>query len=290
MRVFQGFMMALADSVPGVSGGTVAFLMGFYDALIGALRHIASPDRRARLRAHRFLLLLGAGWAAGMALAMLTLNGAMAKYSCAVSSLFLGFVLASIPAVAWKERGCLRSHISAAPMLAVGFALVFAVTHFSTRGALNVDLAHFTPLSALLLFAAAAAAVSAMILPGISGSSLLMAFGLYVPLVARINALLHGDFSALPVVAVFGLGALLGLLGFVRLLNRALKRRRARVMYAVLGMMAASLYAVAMGPTTLDVPQPALSVGNFNALWFLLGCGVIVAFLGFERAAARKAA
>lgn len=63
MRVFQGFMMALADSVPGVSGGTVAFLMGFYDALIGALRHIASPDRRARLRAHRFLLLLGAVWA-----------------------------------------------------------------------------------------------------------------------------------------------------------------------------------------------------------------------------------
>ena len=290
MRVFQGFMMALADSVPGVSGGTVAFLMGFYDVLIGALRHIASPDRRARLRAHRFLLLLGAGWAAGMALAMLTLNGAMAKYSCAVSSLFLGFVLASIPAVAWKERGCLRSHISAAPMLAVGFALVFAVTHFSTRSVLNVDLAHFTPLSALLLFAAAAAAVSAMILPGISGSSLLMAFGLYVPLVARINALLHGDFSALPVVAVFGLGALLGLLGFVRLLNRALKRCRAHVMYAVLGMMAASLYAVAMGPTTLDVPQPALSVGNFNALWFLLGCGVIVAFLGFERAAARKAA
>ena len=118
----------------------------------------------------------------------------------------------------------------------------------------------------------------------------LLAFGLYVPLVARINALLPGDFSALPIVAVFGLGALLGLLGFVRLLNRALKRRRAQVMYAVLGMMAASLYTVVMGPTTLDVPQPTLSAGNFSILWFLIGCGVIAAFLGFERAANRKAA
>ena len=290
MRVFQGFMMALADSVPGVSGGTVAFLMGFYDALIGALRHIASPDRRARLRAHRFLLLLGSGWAAGMALAMLTLNGVMAKYSCAVSSLFLGFVLASIPTVAWKERGCLLGHLNAAPMIAAGFALVFAVTYFSTHSALDVSLTQLTPLSALLLFVAVAAAISAMILPGISGSSLLMTFGLYVPLVARINALLHGDFSALPIVAVFGLGALLGLLGFVQLLNRALKRRRAQVMYAVLGMMAASLYAVVMGPTTLDVPQPALSAGNFSILWFLIGCGVIAAFLGFERAANRKTA
>ncbi len=85
--------------------------------------------------------------------------------------------------------------------------------------------------------------------------------------------------------------ALIGaLLGFVRLLNRALKRRRAQVMYAVLGMMAASLYVVVMRPTTLDVPQPALSAGNFSILWFLTGCGVIAAFLGFERAANRKAA
>ena len=104
--------------------------------------------------------------------------------------------------------------------------------------------------------------------PGVSGGTVAFLIGFYDALI----------------------GALLGLLGFVRLLNRALKRRRAQVMYAVLGMMAASLYAVVMGPTTLDVPQPTLSAGNFSILWFLIGCGVIAAFLGFERAANRKAA
>ena len=86
-----------------------------------------------------------------------------------------------------------------------------------------------------------------------------MAFGLYLPVVSQVSALLHGDLSALPMVAVFSLGALAGLFGVVRLLNRALKSFRAHTVYAVIGMMIASLYAVAMGPMTLRQPQAMLS-------------------------------
>lgn len=113
--------------------------------------------------------------------------------------------------------------------------------------------------------------------PGVSGGTiaLLMAFGLYLPLISQLSGLLHGKLSALPAVLVFGCSAAFGLLIFVRLLNRALRRYRAHTMFAVLGMLTASLYAVAMGPLTLDVPQAALSIANFQPLWCLAGAALI---------------
>lgn len=231
MHIIDGLLMALADSVPGVSGGTIAFLLGFYDKLIHSLRHILSKDSRARQKALRFLLSLGTGWAVGMVLAVLLLNGAIESHVYAVSSVFLGFVLASIPAIAWKERHCLAANWHAWPMGIVGFSVVFLITKFSTGNIVELNLSRMTLANGLILFVAAAAAASAMILPGISGSSLLMAFGLYLPVISRLSALLHGDISALSTVVIFGTGAIVGLGAFVRLLNRALARFRAQTMY-----------------------------------------------------------
>lgn len=283
MEILQGFAMALADSVPGVSGGTIAFLLGFFDRLIVSLNAIADRDIAARRAAHRFLLTLGAGWAVGMALAMTVLTGLFQSHVYAVSSLFLGFVLASIPAVAWKERAELRGRPRAAFLFPIGFLLVFLITRFSTQTLFELNLTHMTLVSGSILFVAAAAAASVMILPGISGSSLLMAFGLYLPVISQLSALMHGDLSALLPACVFGLGALTGLIFFVRLLKRALKNYRAQTLYFVLGMMAASLYAVVLGPTTLENAQPALSLATFQPIFFLLGCALI-ALISFGEA------
>ena len=65
--VLGGFLMALADSVPGVSGGTVAFLMGFYDDFISSLNDIVSKDKEKQKKAIRFLVNMGGGWIVGMA-------------------------------------------------------------------------------------------------------------------------------------------------------------------------------------------------------------------------------
>lgn len=283
IKMIDGLLMALADSVPGVSGGTVAFLLGFYDSLIASLRHIVSRDAGERREALRFLLVLGFGWAAGMVLAMLLLDSLIESHIYLVSSVFLGFVLASIPAVAWKERRCLAEGRRGWPMIAAGFALVFFITRFSVGGGVELSVARMSLANGLILFVAAAAAASAMVLPGISGSSLLMAFGLYLPVVSQVSALVHGQWSALPAVAVFGLGAVAGLCGFVRLLNRALKRFRAHTIYAVLGMMLASLYAVAVGPLALKQPQPMLSRANFQPEFFGLGCLMIAALTLLEK-------
>lgn len=71
LRMIQGFLMALADSVPGVSGGTVAFILGFYEKFIGSLNDILGTSKEKRKEAFVFLIRLGIGWAIGMILAML---------------------------------------------------------------------------------------------------------------------------------------------------------------------------------------------------------------------------
>ena len=71
VRMIQGFLMALADSVPGVSGGTVAFILGFYEKFIGSLNDLLATSKEKRKEAVVFLIQLGIGWVVGMILAML---------------------------------------------------------------------------------------------------------------------------------------------------------------------------------------------------------------------------
>ena len=105
--VLGGFCMALADSVPGVSGGTIAFLMGFYDVFVGSLDALVHGTKQERLCGLRYLLKLAAGWAVGMALAVTVLAGAFTDGVYQLISLFLGFVLVSVPLVMREQRAVL---------------------------------------------------------------------------------------------------------------------------------------------------------------------------------------
>ena len=87
IRVLGGFLMALADSVPGVSGGTIAFLMGIYDEFINSLNNIVSKDKEKRKAAVFFLIKLGSGWIIGMALASIIINKIFIQHiKCTVST------------------------------------------------------------------------------------------------------------------------------------------------------------------------------------------------------------
>ena len=89
--------MALADSVPGVSGGTIAFLLGFYDSFINSLNDIMGRDNAKRKKAFFFLIKLGVGWVIGMLLAVSVLANVFESGIYKVSSLFLGFIILAIP-------------------------------------------------------------------------------------------------------------------------------------------------------------------------------------------------
>lgn len=92
----NGFCMALADSVPGVSGGTVAFIMGFYDRFIGSIYDLAFGSPEEKKSALIYLAKLGVGWVIGMAMAVIVLSALFESHIYVVGSLFLGFVLGAI--------------------------------------------------------------------------------------------------------------------------------------------------------------------------------------------------
>ncbi len=101
----NGFCMALADSVPGVSGGTVAFIMGFYDRFIGSIHNLAfGKMKEKKEEALVYLAKLGIGWASGMILAVLALSALFESQIYIVSSLFIGFIAASIPLIIKEEK------------------------------------------------------------------------------------------------------------------------------------------------------------------------------------------
>lgn len=105
---FHGFCMALADSVPGVSGGTVAFLLGFYNDLVSSLERLISGTKEERITALKYLVKLGIGWAIGFVMAVLVLTKIFESHIYIISFLFMGFILFSVPVVIMEEKGCLK--------------------------------------------------------------------------------------------------------------------------------------------------------------------------------------
>ncbi len=122
--------------------------------------------------------------------------------------------------------------------------------------------------------------ISAMVLPGISGSTLLLIMGLYLPIITAIKDILHLDFGAFGTVFLFGCGVLVGAFSIVKVIRKALELFRAQTIYLIIGLMAGSIYAVVMGPTTLETPQPAMTFREFNILFFIIG-GVVI--LGMQK-------
>lgn len=277
IQFIRGFCMALADSVPGVSGGTIAFLLGFYDQFIDSIDDLISGTKAERKAAILFLIKLGIGWVCGFVLAVLILTSVFESHIYAISSLFIGFIIFAIPIVVKEEKECLLAKKAAIPFILVGAAVVSAITYFnpvSGEGS-GVNLDHLTPGLAIFVFFAGMIAISAMVLPGISGSTILLILGLYLPIITAIKEFLHLHFESFFTVVLFGCGVLVGAVSIVKLIRKALDNFRAQTIYLIIGMMLGSIYAVIMGPTTLEVPQPAMGIHDFSILFFIIG-GIVI--------------
>lgn len=274
---FRGFCMALADSVPGVSGGTVAFILGFYDKFINSLNNIISGSKEERIDAIKFLAKLLAGWAVGMILAVLFLSSAFESHIYAVSSLFLGFIIFAIPLIIKEEKESLVGKYKYLIFTVIGIAIVAAITYFNpiSGSGTSVDVNSLNFGLIMYIFVCAMIAISAMVLPGISGSTLLLIFGLYIPIINAIKEFLHLNLNYLPVLIIFGLGVITGILLVIKLIKMALEKFRPQTIYLIIGLMIGSLYAIVMGPTTLEVPQDPMSIGTFSIIFFAIGGAII---------------
>lgn len=248
-NALRGGLIGSAELVPGVSGGTVALVTGVYDRLLyngsvllgGIKGGIAGPDRGAQLRrASRKIdwwLLLP--MALLMFLAVFLLAGVLHDFvenSPEVSrALFGGMVAASIAVPLMMARESARGEGGFRPVRAMGtpvLAFAIGLALVSIPGSENPNPSY------IIVFFAAAIAVCALAMPGVSGSYLLLAMGLYAPTLAAV------DERNLGYIGVFMLGALFGIGAFIKLLEYLLTRHRTITLLAMTGLMTGSLRAL----------------------------------------------
>ena len=234
----KGFCMGAADIVPGVSGGTIAFITGIYWELVAAIRSFDLGFVRRMLRLDiagalsgvhlRFLVPLLTGILAALAAMSRVVGYLLAVYPLWIWSFFFGLIAASILVVGREAGlGSVWNWVS----LALGAAVAFVVV-----GLIPAD----TPETLFFLFLCGALAICAMILPGISGAFILVLLGKYEYLTQVVlkNPL---EPANLLVILVFGAGCGLGLAGFSRVLNYLLGRWHALTVSALTGFMIGSL-------------------------------------------------
>lgn len=273
LNAIRGFCMAAADSVPGVSGGTIAFLMGFYDEFIGSLNALLKGTREERIAAIKFLIKLGIGWIVGMGLAVTVLAAVFESGIYQVSSLFIGFIVLAIPVMVYEERECLTKKWYDALFIIPGIIAVVALSSF---GAGQFDTSNPNVMTIFYIFVAGMIAISAMVLPGISGSTVLLTFGLYMPIIGAVKDIMHLDFSGMWLIITLGFGVITGVLVSLRFIKKALDSYRGKAVYAIIGMMIGSIYSITQGPTTLEAPKAAMTLETFSILFFVIGAAIVL--------------
>jgi len=255
----RGMLMGAADIVPGVSGGTIAFITGIYDRLIAA---ISAADH------HVALLLLRGQWrAAGAAIDGGFVLALLLGIATSVASLahLLGWLLETYPLLVWAfffgliagSALLLIRHVSHWRPLTVS-ALTTGVMVAAAIALLPATQLGESPLA---LFFAGFVAICAMILPGISGSFILVLLGMYGPVLAAVE-----DFDLVS-LAILGTGAVCGLLAFSRLLNWLLTQFHAACMAVLTGFLIGSLLVVWPWKATRDTVAGGVAIEATVLQW-----------------------
>ena len=271
----KGACMGAADVIPGVSGGTIAFIMGIYDEFVGSIAKIDATAVKMLFSGRikdfwkhingTFLVAL----AAGIGISVIALAGLMqtllSTFPIQTWAFFFGLIVASSMFIlrgisGWSTKDFI--------MLALGLALGVTVCTLSPTQ---------TPDDMWFIFISGALAICAMILPGISGSFILLILGKYQYIMARITELVSGvdpGRNAL-ILGVFMLGAVVGILGFSKFLHWLLARWHRATLIVLAGFIIGSLVKVWPWSNTEALAQADAAGGM---LW---GWALLFAVLGF---------
>jgi putative membrane protein len=267
--------MGTADLIPGVSGGTIALVLGIYERLVNSIKE-GSTALGAILKADvaGFKQHLGrVEWIflvpllVGILTAVISLSTFLAQQleerPTILAGVFFGLVLGSVIVALRLLRDPKPSH------LAIG--VVVAVALFLILGLGGEDTALSDP-SLAAYFGAGALAICAMILPGISGSLILLLIGMYAPVLDALN---DRDFL---VIGVFILGAIVGLAIFSQVLHWALRRHHDLILAALIGLMAGSLRVVWPWPEGVESAALAAPGDDWLAVTIAAAIGFIAVF------------
>ena len=272
--VLKGMVIGIANIIPGVSGGTMMVAMGIYDKLIHCITHLFKEFKKSFL----FLIPIAIGMGIAVVGGSLGLEVLFEKFPVQTNLLFIGLILGGLPAIWKKVKG---NSIRGGHILAflVFFILVAGLALLGEREGNAADLS-LSLISIIKLFAVGVIAAATMVIPGVSGSMMLLLMGYYNPILTAISDFLHalvefdmnGILTGIGILLPFGIGVIVGIFAIAKVVEYIFNKFPLYAYWAIIGLIVASPIAiVAMGSF------PALNVVNVLTGIVTFALGVFVA-------------
>ena len=271
-QILQGMVVGLANIIPGVSGGTMMVAMGLYDRLIHAITHLKKEFKESM----KLLIPIFAG--AGIAIVALSrlFEFLLEQYPIPTNFAFCGLIAGSLPFIFKKVKGHAVTIGKMIPFLIFfGVVILMALLGETDGNAADVS---FNLINMIKLFGVGIIAAATMVVPGVSGSMMLMLLGYYDTILKVINnfvdALVSFDVNGLltgvGILAPFGVGIIIGIFLIAKLIEFIFSKAEIHAYYAIIGLIIASPIAILLKTdwSGISIITMVISVVTFAAGWF----------------------
>lgn len=272
-NMFKGAVIGIANIIPGVSGGTMAVAMGIYDELIHCITHLFKEFRKNLL----FLIPIFLGAGIALIASSFGLEYLFSNYPLPTYLMFIGLILGGLPAVRTKVKG---KGIKPGYMIAflLFFIMVTGLAFMGNSEGHAADLS-FRVINVAKLFGVGVIAAATMVIPGVSGSMILLIIGYYNPVLETINRFVRaltafdigGILNGLGILVPFGLGAVTGIFVIAKIVETIFAKFPLYAYWAIIGLIAASPFAIVI---------MNFSVFTAATVWTILA-GIVGLILGF---------
>ncbi len=260
----SGALIGIAMIIPGVSGGTLAVLLNIYDKLIESISNLFKDFKNSL--SFLFPLLLGA--AVALIAAYFPIKYALEYAPLPTVLLFVGLMIGSLPQLLKQARVHGFNKLNIISFI-IPLAVVIGICFIPSMGEVDLS-ASMTAGEYILLFIMGLFASCALVVPGISGSMLLMIFGYYYPVLATFSNLTSAFGHSLLVIAVFAIGIVLGFFTIAKLMKLLLSRFPRGTFWAIVGFVVGSIPAVMITFDYAGSPLGTLHI-VFGVILCLLG-------------------
>lgn len=239
MLILKGFALGIANVIPGVSGGTIAVILGIYEKLIDILSNL-----KTKLKENfKYLLFLAIGLILAIGLFSNAVTFCLKNYPFATILFFIGFIIGGMPPLLNKVKS--KIDIKSVICFIIAFTIVMLIA-FITPDTMNKSLDIINIKTLIILFLIGVLGAASMVLPGISGSFVLMLIGYYEPIMnsisefTKLNNLTHN----ILILAMFGLGVLFGIIFMAKLIKILLEKYEIPMYMGIIGFVIASAISI----------------------------------------------
>ena len=267
LLVIKGFFVGIANIIPGVSGGTLAITLGIYEELIEAISHFFGKIKSNI----KFLIPIGIGAFTAIVIGSRIIEISLEKYTLPTLLFFTGLILGGMPMLFGKIKKNIKP--SYALIFLATFALVIGIMFLKTGN--NVVLVDLNAWGYFKLFLVGMIAAATMIIPGISGSFMLMVMGYYEPIINAINEFtsFNNLWNNFWILMPFGIGVLLGIIVIAKIIEFLFQKFEVPTYFGIIGFVLASLIVIFTSAGNLVFTPTFIIVGII-----LMALGFVIAY------------